>query len=143
LVPIWDDAQAIYGAPGFAAAALRLQDEHGADACVLIWLLWRGRQGRGANAAELAPVLDAVAAWRVSVIEPLRAARRAMKPVAAAAALRARVQGLELEAERLHLERLAGFDPAGTPAESLGAYAALIGTVFPPDLLAILTDASV
>ena len=63
------------------------------------------------------------------MVEPLRAARRAMKAEPAAQELRARVQALELEAERTLLERLAvvPIQARGTLPASLLAYATRLG----------------
>ena len=110
--PIWDFAQRTYAEPGFAEAALRLQDNHGADICVLLWLLWRDAQGSPATPAEIDQVEPRIGPWRRTVIEPLRTARRAMKNIPGAETLRARVQSLEIEAERTALERLAAITPA-------------------------------
>lgn len=139
-VGIWDYARAVYAAPGFSAAALRVQDECGADVCVLIWLLWRGR---GVTAAGLRVVLDEIAPWRQAVVLPLRAARRGMKGVPGAEGVRERVAALEIEAEREQLERLAGMTVAEGEGDGLSVYAAVLGAVFPADALTGLRCASV
>jgi len=108
-------AVALYARPGVAAACLHLQDRHGVDVPLLLALVWHGASGRGV------PGRVRAAAWRRSVrrwrrvVGPLRAARRALKPLAArdAAVLRLRkaILAAELDAEFLllrDLERDAG-----------------------------------
>ena len=142
MLPLWAFAQAIYRSPGFAEAALRLQDEHDADVCVLIWLIWHLRQRNGVDAATLGAILAAIQPWRAGVIEPLRAARRAMKPLLEATPLRTQVQALELEAEQRHLARLDTITLSGPPCDNLAVYATLLDTTFPPDDVAILLAAT-
>ena len=126
---IWAFAQAIYARPGFAPAALELQDRWSGDVCLLIALLWHADQGTCPDEAGLAALEAEAAPWRTAVVEPLRAARRAMKAEPAAQELRARVQALELEAERTLLERLAvvPIQARGTLPASLLAYATRLG----------------
>lgn len=126
---IWAFAQEVYARSGFADAALALQDRWGGDVCLLIAILWHAGQGACPDDAGLAALEAEAAPWRAAVVEPLRAARRAMKAEPAAQALRARVQALELEAERALLERLAAIAMHGggpLPAGLL-AYAARLG----------------
>ena len=133
--PLWDFALGVYAQPGVAPALLRLQDECGADICLILFLLWRGA---GCHAQADA----AIASWRAQVVHPLRAVRRALPP----GDLRDRVKADELESERLQLltlERLAPDLPAQmTAAEAMAAYATYLGTQFPADALAAISSAS-
>jgi uncharacterized protein (TIGR02444 family) len=111
----WAFSLALYGRPGFPEACLALQDEHGLDVNLVLWLLWVGASGRGrVTAADLARADAAAAPWRHNVIVPLRTARRALKgsPVPGAEALRTQVKAIELESERLQHENLASLAPA-------------------------------
>ncbi|BBK41098.1 hypothetical protein STVA_11180 [Allostella vacuolata] len=112
---LWDFSLRVYGTPSIAKWCLRLQDEHGADVNILLWCAWAGSQGVRLTADDLAAAEAATAAWRDQVVLPLRALRRALKrdlgqvSADAAVALRTRIKGVELEAERLQqaaLERL-------------------------------------
>ena len=101
---IWAFAIAIYQQPGVEAACLRLQNENGLSVALVLATIWRARQKRGFDpvpAAELAQDFER------RVLGPVRTARHAMKSLppafdpAASSALRDRVKGLELDAERL------------------------------------------
>jgi hypothetical protein len=65
----------------------------------------------------MAAAVGTVGAWHGEVVEPLRAVRRRLKHGPAPAPdrttdkLRARLQAIEIEAERIELETLAGFLP--------------------------------
>ena len=139
---IWDFAQRAYASPGFAPTAIRLQDAAGVDVCIILVVLWFAANGRRLGATDVAQLEAEAAPWRRDVIEPLRAARRAMKGKAGAETLREGVRSLEIEAERGLLERLAALPlgAQGVPdaAATLRAYAALIGTEFSAaDLVAL------
>ena len=138
---IWAFAQALYARPGFADAALHVQDRHGGDVCLLIAMFWHAARGNCPGPADVATLDLAAAPWREAVIRPLRTARRAMKAVPAAEALRSQVKGMELEAERTLLERLAGVElhGDGTVAIALASYAARLRA--PIDALAALMPA--
>ncbi len=138
-------ACALYARPGVAAACLRLQDRHGVDVPLLLALVWHGASGRGV------PGRACAGAWRRSVrrwrriVEPLRASRDAIKPLAArdAAALRLRkaILAAELDAEFLllrDLERDAGavrVRDAALRYEHAHAATALAGRDLPPRAL--------
>jgi uncharacterized protein (TIGR02444 family) len=111
----WSFSLELYARPGVSEAVITLQDEHGLDVNLVLWLLWVGWSGRGRAAADDITRVDAAAApWRHDVIQPLRTARRALKgsPVAGAEALRTEVKALELESERLQHHNLAALVPA-------------------------------
>lgn len=143
---IWEFAQSAYASAGFAPTAIRLQDAAGVDVCIVLVVLWFAARGRHLGAADVAQLEAEATPWRRDVIEPLRAARRAMKGNAGAETLRAAVQSLELEAERGQLERLAAL-PLGAlgapdPAATLRAYATHIGAAFSTTDIAALTPST-
>jgi uncharacterized protein (TIGR02444 family) len=121
----WRFALALYGQPGAASACLDLQDRNGANVILVLFVLWAG----AACAARLEPdriaALQALARpWASQIVEPLRAVRRRLKdglppaPGPASAALRRRLQDIEVEAERIEFEALHRFcplTPAGRP----------------------------
>ena len=115
---LWAFSLAFYRRPGVSDACIALQDAHGADVDVLLFSLWCARRGHRLGEAELAAVDASVAPWRAEVVQPLRAARRALKPppgppfdAPAATALRAQTLTLELEAERLQHAAMAAQAP--------------------------------
>jgi len=114
----WRFSLALYEQPGVPEACLALQDEHGLDVNLVLWLLWIGWSGRGRLTADDLARADAHAAsWRRDVIVPLRSVRRALKgsPDAGAEALRNNVKTAELESERLQHHRLG--DLAASPRQ--------------------------
>lgn len=109
----WDFSLVLYARPGVEAALLALQDEEGLDVNLILFCLYAGARGRSLEGATLAGMRGIGAGWGQGVVAPLRAARRALKPIAegdaAAARLRAEVKRLELAAEKemqLRLEAL-------------------------------------
>ena len=115
--PFWDFSLAFYAKPGASAACLALQDEFGADVDMVLFALWSARRGCGLGAAELDAVDAAIAVWRQSVVQPIRAARRACRPGPpgapdAAEALRKQLLGAELAAERLQQGAMQALAPA-------------------------------
>jgi uncharacterized protein (TIGR02444 family) len=141
---IWDFALAWYGHDGVEADCLIAQDRFGLDVTALIFALYRAHQGQGfdaGDAAELARTLSA------RVIEPLRAARTALKSAPSlvstndAGALRQAVKAAELDAERLTLDALARLPVTGTPLSddrALLEIARAYQASDHPDLLALL-----
>lgn len=113
-----------YARPGVAEACLRLQDRDGLDVNLVLFSLWCGATGRSLDTETLRGAVAACRPWRQTVLLKLRALRRALKPGVAnvpaerAAALRERIKGLELEAERVQQEILVRLAPAATQAPS-------------------------
>jgi uncharacterized protein (TIGR02444 family) len=122
---IWDFALAFYAWAGVEADCLAAQDHHGLDVTALIFALYRSRNGLGFDAGATAELARSLSA---RVVEPLRAARVALKPLvdgaasARATALRRSVKAAELEAERLVLDSL---DALPTNAPTLSCFDAL------------------
>jgi uncharacterized protein (TIGR02444 family) len=111
---LWRFSLAVYAAPGVASHCVDLQDRCGADVNLLLAAAWVGASGRGMIATgDLASLDRTVGPLRRAVVEPLRAVRRWLKPVAGhgddggLGDLRARIKALELEAERCVQARLA------------------------------------
>lgn len=119
--PFWNFSLAFYGRPGVSAACLALQDGHGQDVNLLLYACWIGLSGRGRlTSGDLARAAEVSDPWRRGVIEPLRAARRALKEAGPAAArLYAAAKAVELDGERVAQQRLAALAlPTGTrPAD--------------------------
>lgn len=110
----WQFSLAFYGRPGVSAACLELQDRHGRDVNLVLYLCWLGLSGRGRIAAgDLVRADGIITAWRRRAIEPLRAARRALKPSEqeGVAQLYEAAKAVELAAERLGQHRLAALAP--------------------------------
>jgi uncharacterized protein (TIGR02444 family) len=115
----WRFSLALYAQPGVAPACLVLQDQHQRDVNLMLFCCWLGASGRGRlDRAGLEAADQAVTGWRRDVVEPLRAARRAIKTAALpeSEGIYAKAKAVELEAERLLQRQLA--DRA--PAENIG-----------------------
>lgn len=113
-----DFALRTYRVEGVSEDLLSLQDEAGCDVTLVLWCLWLAQQGRQPG-ADLPSALDWSRTWGETVTRPLRAARRAAKPLAASdkgiAALRQRIQQAEIDSELVTLDRLETAAP-GEPA---------------------------
>jgi uncharacterized protein (TIGR02444 family) len=108
----WDFSLALYARPGVAPACLALQDQGGKDVIIALFCCWVGASGRGEIDAACLAAAEAMALpWRSRVVEPLRRTRHALKAVAGAEALYARMKEIELEAERGAHRRLAPLAP--------------------------------
>jgi uncharacterized protein (TIGR02444 family) len=115
---LWRFAVAVYQKPGVSDACLLLQDRHGCNVTLLLFAAWAGAEhGVALTADEVAAAGNAVRPWHGEVVEPLRVVRRRLKhgpppaPDNATAKLRAHLQAVEIDAERIELETLAGFLP--------------------------------
>ena len=117
----WPDMCAAYRAPELAQACLALQDAFAVDVPLLLLLCLADRAGHGIADNGLTVLIASAGSWRETVIVPLRQARRGMKHRFLAkpeTTLRDEIKRLELEAERLHVERLAAdFPPAATAGQ--------------------------
>lgn len=122
---LWDFAVALYAHPQVAGWCLRLQDEQGADICLLLTALWLERRGVTATPQRSARLQQLATPWQREVTAPLRQLRGAWKAAAGSdddlAGLRGQLASLELQAERLLLERLQALAetwPASVPAST-------------------------
>jgi uncharacterized protein (TIGR02444 family) len=124
--PFWRFSLRFYGRPGVADACLALQDKGGADVNLLLFLLFLAERKRQLDAAAIARLDAAVSQWRDSVVKPLRALRRGLKPGiefipgTVIETFRAQIKRLELESEQIEQHRLEEFagNDAGSPADS-------------------------
>jgi uncharacterized protein (TIGR02444 family) len=140
--PLWKFSLAVYGAPGVAPACLDLQDRRGADVNLILYLAFVALSGRGRlGADEIAACRAALAPWADQVVGRLRQVRRALKPGSGAdfgpdlaavgaepvAALRRQVATLEIAAEQVAQQALAGrlaaLPVAGAPGVVAGVVA--------------------
>ncbi len=111
--PFWEFSLAVYGRTGVASACVGLQDRRGLDVNLLLFACWAGYcGGRRLDRDEWRRMIDSSAAWRVGVVEPLRAIRRRLKEdtwpgisSTVSESLRQQVKSLELGAE--HAEQIA------------------------------------
>lgn len=130
MTSLWDWAVAAYTDAETARLCLELQDRHGQQVCLLLWAGWAA--GRGAvdeDAVEAA--VDIARAWETATLAPLRAVRRTLKkPVPDMAdeprlAVRERLKGVELTAERALLDALAAEAPP-TPGPATESVALMV-----------------
>lgn len=136
---IWSFCLRFYARPGVSAACLALQEDHGADVVLLLYLLFLARARRSLAAEAVGQCNQAAQAWREAVIQPLRRVRGTLKSAPAAypraGALRKSVAAAEMDAERMQLQRLAACEfPSQQAATavaaaraSLAAYCAHLG----------------
>jgi len=113
---LWDFAVALYARPGVAEACLRRQDEEDADVCLLLAALWLEHRGVAVTAERVTQLEGLATPWQTTVSTPLRELRRAWKAAAAEdvelGELRRQLATLELQAERILLERLEALSTA-------------------------------
>ncbi|MFO1188540.1 MAG: TIGR02444 family protein [Alphaproteobacteria bacterium] len=75
----WDFSLDCYGRAGVAAACLDLQDRRGLDVNVLLFCCYAAAaHGFAMSVKEILAAESRVAMWQSQIIQPLRAARRAM-----------------------------------------------------------------
>lgn len=119
---LWDFALSLYARDGVAEACLALQDEGGADICELLWVCWLASRGL-MLADEAEQSLGSVRDWQRQFTYPLRAQRRALKPLVAAqpdvAPLRRTLKEAELLAERETLRQLQALTEHGDAVRPL------------------------
>jgi len=108
---LWTFAVSLYQCPGVAEDCLALQDDRGANVCLLLCAAWLEQRSVSCSPERLAMLEVLATQWSVSVVEPLRGLRRQWREVAQQdaelARLREALKGLELQAEKVLLERLA------------------------------------
>lgn len=106
---LWSIATGLYARPGVEAACLALQSG-GADVCVLLCGAWLEQRRTTLTDTRLAAIEHLAQPWQQDVVQPLRSLRTHWRAGAASdaqlAVLRERIKALELDAERLQLERL-------------------------------------
>jgi uncharacterized protein (TIGR02444 family) len=105
--PFWRFSLEVYSAPGVKDECLALQDGLGLDVNVVLFAAWLGAERAVTiGTAEIADIAALIGDWSTAVVQPLRQARRHLKPYRDAAAdprirLARSVAGVELEAERI------------------------------------------
>lgn len=108
---LWNFAIGLYARPGVEQACLELQAQ-GADVCLLLCAAWLDRRGVAPSDERIDQLRQLAGPWQREVVQPLRSLRQQWRAQATTdsqlAALRERIKGLELDAERLQLERLQG-----------------------------------
>ncbi len=152
----WDFSLALYDRPGVAAALIGLQDRLGVDVNMVLFCCWAGAESRILSRDDLAAVEAVAEPWQAEVVRPLRSLRRRLKggfgvlPAARIEAFRKRINELELEAEHIAQEAMAGQlrrdrrgqRSADAVAANLGAYLRLrrlaVGPAERADLITIL-----
>jgi uncharacterized protein (TIGR02444 family) len=108
-----------YAKPGVAEACLALQNRHGLDVNMLLFAVWAGNQGSILPESAIAEAIARVYRWHTGIVRPLRSLRHLLKAdphgvdPEQAAALRARISAIELDAE--HIEQLAIADLLPAP----------------------------
>lgn len=146
--PIWDFVLNYYGRKGISEALIRLQDDHGIDVNMLLFLAWMAAQGKCLSPDDVKFVSTTSHVWQRSVVVPVRAVRRLLKenaplvPVDAAAAFRKRVQAIELEGEQLQLNAMAALvdrlnpaaaaSPEDAARRNIKTFEVVAGKSFPP-----------
>ncbi len=116
---VWPNMILLYADSRVSQLCLSLQDEFDADVPVLLLLVIADRRGISCEDAALDQFLAEAATWRELVVRPLRTLRRAMKghcDAGAETALREDIKRVELQAERLHVARLAEAFPTSPVA---------------------------
>lgn len=129
----WEFSLAFYGRERVQAACLSLQNRRGADVNILLLCCWLATLGMKVDRAGLHAAIAAVEAWRRDVMEPLRAARRAVAdrfPELAKSDRQSVKHGMlsiELDCERLAQEKIAaavsplGGEDGATPLQLASA----------------------
>lgn len=106
---LWNFALELYARPGVEQACLHLQ-EAGSDVCLLLAGAWLQQRSVRCHEERLHALMDVADPWQREVIAPLRRTRRDWRTTAQRdtelATLREQIKKLELQAERVLLERL-------------------------------------
>jgi uncharacterized protein (TIGR02444 family) len=113
---LWTFALAFYAREGAAQACLALQERIGADVDIVLFGLFALLRKGVSLEAEDVRAVDALAdGWRAEIVRPLRQLRTRLKsgpipaPSASTGKLRDRIKSIEIEAERIELDMLAGW----------------------------------
>jgi uncharacterized protein (TIGR02444 family) len=145
--PIWDFVLNYYGRKGVSDTLIGLQDTHGIDVNMLLFLMWMSAQSKSVAADDVKFVSTTSQAWQRAVVVPIRGVRRLLKenaplvPAEAAAAFRKKVQAIELEGEQLQLNAMAALAGRLKPAQAspeeaarrnVKTFEAVTGKTFPP-----------
>jgi uncharacterized protein (TIGR02444 family) len=109
--PFWAFSLAVYAGDGVAEECLGLQERLGLDVNLLLFAAYMGAvEGVRLASQDIAGANMAIAEWHAEIVQPMRAARRALKAPAAntenplqpaIASLRLNVKRAELDAEKI------------------------------------------
>lgn len=109
--PFWAFSLAVYAGDGVAEECLGLQERLGLDVNLLLFAAYMGAvEGVRLASQDVAGANAAIAAWHAEIVQPMRAARQALKAPAtntddplqpATASLRLTVKRAELDAEKI------------------------------------------
>ncbi|MGD8175169.1 TIGR02444 family protein [Marinimicrobium sp. ARAG 43.8] len=76
---LWDFSLARYRQPGVETLCLALQDNHGANVNILLWLDWLEQEGLRLTDTRLRLAQAYIAPWHTEIVEPLRRMRQHIK----------------------------------------------------------------
>ena len=144
----WAWALEAYARPGVADACIELQDRHGQNVPLVLWVVWAGRHAGGGDLERGAAL---AARWETAA-GALRSVRRSLKsdlpdlPSITRETFRRQVKAVELEGERVLMAALEDLpstpETGGSEAERLArvseAYGARVGPEVFTGLLARL-----
>ena len=132
---LWLYSLEVYGRPGFADAALALQDKYAMDVNLLLTCLWSASVGENLSPGKLQELEVRCAPWRHDVIEVFRELRRDLKGNEDPEISRIRefAKARELDSEKIQQERiqavlgtLQGQESVEKAAENLKAYLSIV-----------------
>ena len=103
--PLWQYSVAVYQQPGVAELCLHLQDEFQADVNMLLCAAWLSSVGRALTPELLSQLSLDSQQWQQNCLQPLRQARRFLKPRAPADRYQA-MKRWELEVEAMLQQKL-------------------------------------
>lgn len=112
---LWEFSSTIYRKPGIEKALLTLQRRFGVDVNMLLLCCWAARyRHQKMTASGMAELMAKARIWQSEVVRPLRLLRNRLKvgfasvPRLDTHALRGKVLALEIEAEQMEQDYLAG-----------------------------------
>lgn len=143
---VWDHVVSVYTLrPRLREVCLRLQDEHGVDVILLLFLTFLDASELKVSSELLKNLLEISDSWQGQAVAPIRRIRR-VKAVHGRvqdgwARFRADVKALELKAERLEIELLHAACDGQTPEGGGGAAQRyLIRAGIPADVVAAFLE---
>ena len=120
---LWSDMNRLYKSRAVAELCISLQAEFDVDVPVFLFLTLADRSGLGCEDQAFRIFLDLAGDWREYVVRPLKSVRQALKEHCGSAdesELREEIKRIELQAEKLHVVRLAeNFPGTGADAREL------------------------
>ncbi len=144
---LWHYSLDVYRRPGFARAAIALQDQYQMDVNLLLACLWAGNAGHLIDAETFRELELRCGPWRREVIEVFRELRRRLKghEDQEFCRIRAGAKARELDSEEIQQERiqailgpLSGQGSAAKAAENLKSYLFLLDRKMDKDVQELL-----